>query len=232
MNGILKDLGFEIYPMKVEWYNNVVEEKYHLPYDPDTVAIVVLSTPDMFDLAFKPFLQSGSYTGSNDGIDECIKYYMQKVNQVIPDIDIIYDYETIGDRQCRIIMQVAAHISGAAYYYQKKHITNDPWGEEKNIFGICIHPRYGGWFALRSVIILKNLQVPDLPYIEPVNCVPNEDRQIDLLTQLNENYKDWKFRDIISVKKKYSEEQKTYFATKPSDRKPLINKIINAGNKA
>lgn len=51
--------------------------------------------------------------------------------QVIPDIDIIYDYETIGDRQCRIIMQVAAHVSGAAYYYQRKHITNDPWDEKK-----------------------------------------------------------------------------------------------------
>lgn len=74
--------NFSFISLKVEWYNTVVEEKYHLPYDPDTVAIVVLSTPDMFDLAFKPFLLSGSYTGSKDGIDECIKYYMQKVNQV------------------------------------------------------------------------------------------------------------------------------------------------------
>lgn len=82
---------------------------------------------------------------------------------------------------------------------------------------------------MRSVIILKNLQLPDLPYVEPDNCVPDEDKQIVLLNELNENYKNWKFRDIITVEKKYSEEQKTYFATLPSKRIPLINKIINAG---
>ena len=66
----------------MEWYNNVVEEKFHLPYDPDTVAFVVLSTPDMFDLAFKQFLCSGLYTQSKDAIDECVKYYLSKVQEV------------------------------------------------------------------------------------------------------------------------------------------------------
>ena len=100
----------------------------------------------------------------------------------------------------------------------------------QTIFGICIHPKYGGWFALRSVIILKDLQIPDLPYTEPVNCIPEEKKQIELLTYLNENYKDGKFRDIIPVSKKYSEEQKNYFDTLPSKRKPLIDEIIKAGH--
>ena len=37
--------------------------------------------------------------------------------------------------------------------------------------GVCLHPKYGGWFAMRSVVIFKNLLVSDeqLPGKEPFN---------------------------------------------------------------
>ena len=47
------------------------------------------------------------------------------------EIDVIKDYEMIpGARRAKIIMQTCAHVSGAAYFYDKKLIPVD---EKKNL---------------------------------------------------------------------------------------------------
>lgn len=47
----------------------------------------------------------------------------------------------------------------------------------------------------------------------------------ELLERFNFRWQDWTFRDIIPVEKKYSENQKTYFATPPKDRPALVAKL-------
>lgn len=47
----------------------------------------------------------------------------------------------------------------------------------------------------------------------------------ELLERFNFRWKDWTYRDIIPVEKKYSEDQKEYFSTPPKDRKVLIDKL-------
>ncbi len=37
----------------------------------------------------------------------------------------------------------------------------------KSIYGVCLHPSYIGWFALRAVIIFQKVLVPDLVYKPP-----------------------------------------------------------------
>ena len=32
----------------------------------------------------------------------------------------------------------------------------------QKIFGVSIHPKYGGWFGFRSVLIFTDVQVPEL----------------------------------------------------------------------
>ena len=95
----------------------------------------------------------------------------------------------------------------------------------QKIFGMSIHPKYGGWFAFRGVAIFKNIKVPDLPQIEPPDVLPTDEMKIDALNRFNGNWQDWTFRDVIPVESKYSEEQKEYFATLPKDRKQLIEKL-------
>ena len=54
-----------------------------LPHPDDTLAVVVISTPSMFELAFLPFLESSGCQGLSDPIDQCVKQHISTaVSQV------------------------------------------------------------------------------------------------------------------------------------------------------
>lgn len=92
----------------------------------------------------------------------------------------------------------------------------------QKIYGVCIHPCYGGWFAIRALLIFPDVEVPFLQQNPPVDCVRTERKKIELLDKFNFHWRDWSYRDIIEVKEKYSEEQKMYFATPPAERLKLL----------
>ncbi|XP_077190071.1 cyanocobalamin reductase / alkylcobalamin dealkylase isoform X2 [Paroedura picta] len=222
IRGNLERLGFEIHPFKVGWYNAVLPSAFHLPYSNNILAFVVLSVPAMFDNAFKPFLKNQPLEKINDPVDQCIFHHLSLIRESLTDqqVDIMYDYEMLPNRKPRFLAQTAAHVSGAAYYYQRKDVQRDPWGEK--IYGVCIHPCYGGWFAIRALLIFPDVEVPFLQQTSPINCVRTEGEKIKLLDKFNFHWRDWSYRDIIEVKEKYSEEQKVYFATPPAERLKLL----------
>lgn len=92
----------------------------------------------------------------------------------------------------------------------------------QKIYGVCIHPCYGGWFAIRALLIFSEVEVPFLQQNLPIDCVSGEEEKIELLDKFNFHWQDWSYRDIIEVKEKYSEEQKMYFATPPAERLKLL----------
>ncbi|ETE72041.1 Methylmalonic aciduria and homocystinuria type C protein-like protein, partial [Ophiophagus hannah] len=107
------------------------------------------------------------------------------------------------------------------------YVTNSPITHLKGhltakIYGVCIHPSYGGWFAIRALLLFPDIKVPFLLQKSPIDCVPTEEKRIELLEKFNFHWRDWSYRDIIEVKDKYSEEQKTYFATPPAERLKLL----------
>ncbi|XP_013921792.1 PREDICTED: methylmalonic aciduria and homocystinuria type C protein isoform X3 [Thamnophis sirtalis] len=156
---LLENLGFEIYPFKVGWYNEILPPTFHLRYSDDTLAFVVLSIPAMFDKAFKPFLKKQLLKKIHDPVDQCISYHLSMVRESLADqnMDIMYDYEILPTRKPKFLAQTAAHVSGAAYLYQRKDVHQDSWGEKK-IYGVCIHPSYGGWFAIRALLLFPDIK--------------------------------------------------------------------------
>ena len=92
----------------------------------------------------------------------------------------------------------------------------------QKIFGVCIHPKYGGWFAIRGLLLFPDVQVPFLEQPAPVDCVSTEEKRTELLELFNFHWQDGRYRDIIEVKERYSEEQKTYFSTPPAERFRLL----------
>jgi methylmalonic aciduria homocystinuria type C protein len=89
--------------------------------------------------------------------------------------------------------------------------------------GVCIHPKYGGWFAMRGVLIFKNLTTLDSVVKEPIDVLNGDETLIhNLLTNFNTDWKNGKYRDIIQVDEKYSHRQMEYFNTDPNKRKDLI----------
>uniref|UniRef100_UPI00398E9B1F cyanocobalamin reductase / alkylcobalamin dealkylase isoform X2 n=1 Tax=Pristiophorus japonicus TaxID=55135 RepID=UPI00398E9B1F len=198
LSELLSPLGFQCEPFLIGWYNAVMQPSFHLQYPDDTLAFVVLSMPQMFEKAFKPF----------------INFSDQK-------IEAIHDFEMLPNRRPKVLVQSAAHVAGAAYYYQMKDVQKNPWGEKK-MYGVCIHPRYGGWFAIRGVLIFPDVQAPSLEQKLPVDCVSTDEKKIQVLERFNLHWRDWTYRDIIDVEERYSEEQKQYFATPPAERFKLL----------
>ncbi|WAR23750.1 MMAC-like protein, partial [Mya arenaria] len=165
----------------------------------------------------------------NEVVDENFKFpYKEDTLAVIfpqHDIEAIHDFELHPSHRPKVLVQTAGHVAGAAYYYQRKDVQPDPWGEETKIFGVSVHPKFGGWFALRGVLIFKDLQCPDLPKKAPDDIVPTHELRKELLERFNFRWQDWTYRDIILVEGKYSEHQKLYFETPPKDRPQLIQKL-------
>ena len=184
----------------------------------------------MFEQGFKPFIRgTDCLSDVRDPIDECMAHYFTKVKEEFSEhnIEVIHDFEILPSKRPKILAQTAAHIAGAARYYQRSDVRNDPWPPDKKICGACIHPRYGGWFAIRGVLIFGDIVIPDLEQTEAEDVVKGDEKRIEMLEKFNFHWRDWTFRDIIPSEIKYSEEQKKYFATVPGKRRELIDSIRN-----
>lgn len=183
----------------------------------------------MFDSAFKPYIWRENCLGNGDLLDRCMRHYFGVIRELFANtsIDCIHDYELNHSRRPKILVQTAAHVAGAAYYYQQSDIENPPWKPEQKMYGVCIHPRYGGWFAIRGVLVFRNIEVPEFEQRLPPDVIPDNQKRIELLEQFNFNYQDWKFRDAVFPAERYSEQQREYFITPPSERTKLIEKIMS-----
>lgn len=122
-----------------------------------------------------------------------------------------YDYELFPSRKPKFLAQTAAHVSGAAFYYQQADVKDQPWAEKvmqsvrisinitfaslpvfislfylQKMFGVCVHPRFGGWFAVRALLIFEGVTV-GLEMVQPVpqDCVPSREGRIQLLEAFN-----------------------------------------------
>lgn len=213
--------------LQIGWYNDqLIHKAFQLLHPYDTLALVIISTPHMFEEGFKPFILESSCIEGRDPVDEFMAHFFEKVKCQFPeqDIEVIHDFEMLPSRRPKVLVQTAAHVGGAAYYYQRNSVSEekDPWGEKTKICGVSVHAKYGGWFAIRGVIIFKDVLAPNLPRKEPEDVVQGDEKRIELLERFNFHWKDWSFRDIVPTEAKYSEEQKKYFATLPANRKELL----------
>ncbi|XP_039985424.1 cyanocobalamin reductase / alkylcobalamin dealkylase isoform X3 [Xiphias gladius] len=230
VTGLLKDrlskLGFEVYPLKVGWYNSVLPPSLRLAYPDDSLAVVVLSTPTMFEQALMPFLEERGCQGLSDPIDQCVKHCVtSSVLQCFPgqSVDVRYDYELLPSRKPKFLAQTAAHVSGAAFYYQQSDVTDQPWAEKVKMFGVCMHPRFGGWFAIRALLVFRDVTV-GFEVVQPVppDCVPTREGRIQLLEAFNFHWQDWSYRNIVCPVQTYSQKQRDYFSTPPAQRLALL----------
>lgn len=87
------------------------------------------------------------------------------------------------------------------------------------MMGVCLHPQYGGWFALRAVLVVKTLQYPLLTRPKPIDVLQGDESLIvEVLQRFNYSWQDNSYRNIIPVIDSYSPLQQSYFQTLPKDR--------------
>lgn len=233
LNSRCEGTGVTCHPFLLGWYHDRVAPAFHLPWGEDTLAVLLVSTPAMFEHLFLPYLHSPHYScGQLDPLDQCFKHFFSQLKELFPlqDVAAIHDFETCPrTRKPRVLVQTAGHVAGVARYYQRGDVTPDPWPTERKLYGVSIHPKYGGWFGFRGVLIFKDVKAPDLKRVEPQDSVPSRDMRVEVLERYNGNWRDWTFRDVVvgGPQERYSEEQKLYFSTEPGNRLPLIKKYCS-----
>ena len=94
LNAHLEPLHFECYPFRVEWYNSIVDAKFKLDVHGDTLAILVINTPSMFEHVFLPDLfqtyknNEEKFENLSDPLDECLSRLFDNVKKVIKNISL------------------------------------------------------------------------------------------------------------------------------------------------
>ncbi|KAL0163710.1 hypothetical protein M9458_039463, partial [Cirrhinus mrigala] len=91
------------------------------------------------------------------------------------------------------------------------------------MFGVCIHPKLGGWFAIRALLVFKDVQIgEELQQKDPPDCVHSQEDRIELLERFNFHWQDWSYRNIVPTDESYSPQQREYFLTPPRQRGELL----------
>ena len=81
---LLAGCGLEIHPFLTGWYDELVGEKFHLDRPPDTLALLVISQPAMFERTFLPYLAATPRQKLHDPIgssttsisrEDCIRWF-------------------------------------------------------------------------------------------------------------------------------------------------------------
>lgn len=65
-----------------------------------------------------------------------------------------------------------------------------------------------------------------MAHMLPREILATEQEVVELLCRYNDHWQDWSFRDVITPKERYSQQQMEYFATKPAERLALIEKLV------
>lgn len=56
----------------------------------------------------------------------------------------------------------------------------------QKMFGVCVHPRFGGWFAIRALLVFGGVTVDsEMLQPDPPDCVPSREGRIQLLEAFN-----------------------------------------------
>jgi len=245
--------GFEVAPFKVGWYNEAVDDKRfamsHL--NPDTLAFVVSSAPCMFEKAFLPFVAQRLQSGQSiwDPLDQCMRHHFQRMCDLFPeksdgyDIEAMHDFDMVSpvSKRPKVLVQTAGHVAAVARFYRQQDLDQDGLtaysilngGKQvKRIFPVCVHPKYGGWFGLRGVLLFKNVRVPGLVRQSPPEVLRSQEDIARLLYLFNDHWRDWRYRDVgLSAStaggEQYSELQKEYFALSTDQRQILLKKLLS-----
>lgn len=218
---------------QVGWYNAVVAAPFRLPYHEDTLAILLISTPAMFENLFVPFLSQMKPGCILDPLDQCMKELCARLCALFPpteEVDVLHDFDLDpATRRPKILVQTAGHVCGATYYYQRADVQPDHWPRSTAIYGVAMHPLYGGWFAFRGALVFRKIKGEGLVQRKPLDCVPTQEKRIELLEAFNFRWQDCSYRDVFDgqVQERYSAEQREYFLTEPAKRGPLLGKYLS-----
>ena len=238
--------GLEVAPFKVGWYNaSLADQRFAFNLPPDTLAFVVVSAPSMFEKSFLPFvreLKTADDAVIRDPLDRCMHHHFAKLCGLFPPhygAEPMHDFEMASpvSKRPKVLVQTAGHVAGVVRFYRHQDLNEEGLkilkslrGKDSKVFPVCVHPRFGGWFGLRGILLFKNVQIfDDLTPKSPPDVIPSQAEIAKLLYLFNDHWKDWRYRDVGVAHdvERYSPLQQKYFGLPPDLRKELLDEIAS-----
>ncbi len=139
------------------------------------------------------------------------------------------------DKPPYIHVQSIGHVAGIDEYVSPdsltvhdsnflKHRDSDIWGTLRDrILGVSIHPRYGGWYAYRMLIVLEGVAWPtELARSEPMRFLTPEEKS-QVVYEYNENpdlcrWRDFNDRNRYEIER-YDSAQYLFFHERSIDKR-------------
>lgn len=91
------------------------------------------------------------------------------------------------------------------------------------MFGVCVHPRLGGWFAIRALLIFGGVPAgSEMVQPVPPDCVPSREGRIQLLEAFNFH---WQVLGFVSTRQNNWHTQKYRLSRELMDN--LTNITLN-----
>ena len=112
------------------------------------------------------------------------------------------------------------------------HRDPELWGSTANrILGVSIHPRYGGWYAYRMLIVLHGVSwPPHVPRPSPLSFLSTEEKAT-IIYEYNKNPDLGKWRDFNDKQlpmERYDTAQFEFFHERSNDkRRSILKRLAN-----
>ncbi|KHN82464.1 MMACHC-like protein [Toxocara canis] len=154
--------------------------------------------------------------------------YGEMVSAMLPiEVEVLHDFDVQSNRRPRVLMTTCGHVSGAAFFYRPPEdalFWLDPETQKvKRRMGLSLHPKFGGHFAFRAVLIFPHVHLPvEFKENRPPMLLDTIEKQNEAIALFNEHWKDGRFRNCGNPVETYSDLQLKYFALPPLERWSVI----------
>ncbi|ODM94459.1 Methylmalonic aciduria and homocystinuria type C protein [Orchesella cincta] len=233
LSSALDPIGLDVHPFMIGWYNKKVGAKFRLEYPEDTLAFVIISGPDVFEKCIVPYvtcqLQENPDFRTEDPLDDSMKHVFGVVKEDLQiagfEVDTFHDFDLHPSRRPKVLVQTAAHVAGAVQYLHKTYlpekIQRERFFEKSNLSGVAIHPTYGGWYAIRGVVIFRDLPVYEQKLEQPqdLQIFNNPETIARVIELFAYNWQNNEWRNMHPGSGfKYSDDFQKYLDTEPAQR--------------
>lgn len=231
---------------KVGWYNKTrrqVAGGTQLINAPDeALGFIVLSGPGFFNYLAKQYPESKSSSPVDDTTDAIMKGAVSRCGATLA-------AEALNvDKEPYIHAQSIGHLAGMVQYIdhnstavfseeeesdlrEDMRSTRDPkmWGDALDtFFPVAIHPRLGGWYVFRFILVLNRITSVEMPQPQPLAFLDDELKKA-ILREFNLHGELGRWRDLPGQKRedKYSALEYVFFNEPKMDKRKRILELAS-----
>jgi len=233
-------------PFLVDWYNSTRQATAGgsslIDADESAVAFALYSVPHYLDTVVDHF---GRHNPQEEFVDRATNEILVNLRQQLQsDLDALVVNTDEGPPYYHV--QTAGAVAGVDQHIEITDIIGEEswkndlsdmledtrdqkmWGTDpetlRKAFAVNVHPKWGGWYAYRALVVLRGAKVPTLTQKAPLKFLEQEDMK-RIIYEYNVRHSECRWRDLPHhpPDARYTPEEYFFFTeTSPAKRKRYL----------